>query len=103
MAPRAAARRVGPTDPRPGLTLPELLVAEAPRLPRSLVVLVITPDLGPAMGTALAGLRRSGFDAAALWIQTGQPGSAPAGLPESVPVHVIANEADLQDLGARRL
>lgn len=87
----------------PGLTLPELLVAEAPRLPRSLVVLVITPDLGPAMGAALAGLKRSGFDVAALWIQTGPPGPAPAGLPEGVPVHVITNEADLQDLGARKL
>lgn len=87
----------------PGLSLPELLVSEAPRLPRSLVVLVITPDLSPAMGAALAGLKRSGFEAAVLWIQTGEATSTVTGLPEGVPVHVIADEADLQDLGARKL
>ncbi len=85
----------------PGLTLPELLVAEAPRLPRSLVVLAITPDLGPALGAALAGLRRSGFEAAVVWIQTGEPApDAAAGLPEGVPVHSSPNEADLRRPGS---
>lgn len=87
----------------PGLTLPELLVSEAPRLPRSLVVLVITPDLGAAMGTALAGLKRSGFDIGVIWIQTGQPGPVAISLLQGIPVHSIWSEADLQNLGARKL
>jgi uncharacterized protein (DUF58 family) len=87
----------------PGLTLPELLLSEGPRLPRSLVVLVITPDLGAATGAALAGLKRSGFDVGVIWVQTGQPGPVATSLLEGVPVHSIWNETDLQALGARKL
>ena len=46
----------------PGLTLPELLVSEGAPPAALDVLLVITPDLGPALGGALAGLKRSGFD-----------------------------------------
>lgn len=87
----------------PGLTLPELLAAEAPRLPRSLVLLVITPNLGPELGGALAGLKRSGFDVAVVWIQTAGPGTVATSLLEGVPVHVVGDEADLEQMGAQSL
>jgi uncharacterized protein (DUF58 family) len=87
----------------PGLTLPELLISEAPRLPRSLVVLVITPDLGPALGGALGGLKRSGFDVGVVWIQTGGPGTVATSLLEGVPVYPVREEADLERMGAQSL
>ena len=87
----------------PGITLPELLASEGPRLPRSLVVLVITPDLGPALGGALGGLKRSGFDVAVVWIQTTGPGTVAASLLEGVPVYPVREEADLERMGAQSL
>jgi uncharacterized protein (DUF58 family) len=87
----------------PGLTLPELLVSEGPRLPRSLVLLVVTPDLGAALGGALAGLKRSGFDVGVVWIQTGGPGTVATSLLEGVPVYPVREEADLERMGAQRL
>ncbi len=87
----------------PGLTLPELLAAEGPRLPRSLVVVVVTPDVGPELGGALAGLKRSGFDIAVVWIQTKGPGTVAASLLEGVPLHVVKDEADLEAMGAQGL
>jgi uncharacterized protein (DUF58 family) len=87
----------------PGLTLPELLISEAPRLPRSLVVLVITPDLGPALGGALGGLKRSGFDVGVVWIQTTGPGTVATSLLEGVPVYPVRVEADLERMGAQSL
>jgi uncharacterized protein (DUF58 family) len=87
----------------PGLTLPELLLAEAPRLPRSHVVMVVTPDLGAATGAALGALKRSGFDVGVIWIQRGGPGSVAAGLLEGIPVYSVASEADLEQLGAQAL
>ncbi|HEY0553071.1 MAG TPA: hypothetical protein VGG20_02330, partial [Thermoanaerobaculia bacterium] len=87
----------------PGITLPELLASEGPRLPRSLVVLVITPDLGPALGGALGGLKRSGFDVAVVWIQTTGPGTVATSLLEGVPVYPVREEADLERMGAQSL
>jgi uncharacterized protein (DUF58 family) len=86
----------------PGLTLAELLIAEAPRLPRSLVILAVTPDLGPGLSEALAVLARSGFEVGVVWIQ--RAGSEPAGSPlDGVPVYQVRNEADLERLGAQAL
>lgn len=87
----------------PGLTLPELLVAEAPRLPRSLVMMAVTPDLGPALGEALAGLRRSGFEVGVIWIPRADEKPAAAGLPEGIPVYAIRTDEDLRQLGAQAL
>jgi uncharacterized protein (DUF58 family) len=87
----------------PGLTLPELLLAEAPRLPRSHVVMVVTPDLGAATGGALAALKRSGFDVGVIWIQRGRAEAAAAGLLEGIPVYPVGSEADLEQLGAQAL
>jgi len=97
---RAALARL---TPAPGLSLPELLTAEAPRLPRSHVVLVVTPDLDEPLAAALGVLRRSGFEVGVVWIQ--RPGADPATAArlQNVPVHVVAEEADLAVLGSRPL
>lgn len=87
----------------PGLTLAELLVSEAPRLPRSHVILVVTPDLGPALGGALGTLRRSGFDVGVVWIQKGGVGPVATSLLEGVPIYPVLEESDLQQLGAQAL
>jgi uncharacterized protein (DUF58 family) len=87
----------------PGLTLAELLVAEAPRLPRSLVVMAVTPDLGAALGAALAALRRSGFEVGVVWIRKAGEEPVAASLPEGVPVYPVLVEEDLQQLGAQAL
>jgi uncharacterized protein (DUF58 family) len=87
----------------PGLTLAELLVAEAPRLPRSLVVLVVTPDLGPGLGAALAVLRRSGFEVGVVWIQKGGVGPVATSLLGGVPIYQVLEETDLERLGAQAL
>jgi uncharacterized protein (DUF58 family) len=87
----------------PGLTLAELLVAEAPRLPRSHVILVVTPDLGPALGGALGTLRRSGFEVGVVWIQKGGVGTVATGLLEGVPIYPVLEESDLERLGAQSL
>ncbi|HEX4963573.1 MAG TPA: DUF58 domain-containing protein [Thermoanaerobaculia bacterium] len=87
----------------PGLTLPELLASELPRLPRSLVVLVVTPNLESGLGSVLGGLRRSGFEAGVIWIQ--KPGQDPgaADLPPSIPVYPVRDESDLESLGVGAL
>jgi uncharacterized protein (DUF58 family) len=87
----------------PGLTLPELLVSEAPRLPRSHVLLVVTPDLGLALGGALDGLKRHGFEIAVIWIQAGGPGTVAASLLEGIPVYPVADETDIERLGVQAL
>jgi uncharacterized protein (DUF58 family) len=83
--------------------LPELLVSEGPRLPRSHVLMVVTPDLGLALGGALDGLKRSGFEIAVIWIQTGGPGTVAASLLEGIPVYPVANEVDIERLGVQAL
>jgi uncharacterized protein (DUF58 family) len=102
---RAALARL---TPAPALSLPELLTLEIPRLPRSLVVMVVTPDASPALGAALAGLRRSGIEAGVVWIRPPgesdeEDGGAAAGLPADVPVWAVRGDADLERLGSARL
>jgi uncharacterized protein (DUF58 family) len=87
----------------PGLTLPELLISEAPRLPRSHVLMVVTPDLGLALGGALDGLKRHGFEIAVIWIQAGGPGTVAASLLEGIPVYPVADETDIERLGVQAL
>jgi len=89
--------------PAPGLTLPALLMAEAARLPRSLVVLVITPDLDEALGTAVGVLRRSGFEVGVVWIRRPDADPAMAAVLSGVPVYTVGEEADLAALGAHPL
>ncbi len=89
----------------PSISLPELLTLEIPRLPRSLVLMVVTPDVNPALGAALGGLRRSGIEAGVVWVQPGAPADdEPAAvLPTEVPVWAIRGDEDLERLGSARL
>jgi uncharacterized protein (DUF58 family) len=99
---RAALARL---TPAPSISLPELLTLEIPRLPRSLVLMVVTPDVTPALGAALEGLRRSGIEAGVVWVRSeGTPEDEPAaGLPVEVPVWAVRGDADLESLGSARL
>lgn len=101
---RAALARLTPAASIP---LAELLTLEIPRLPRSLVVMVVTPEASPALGAALDSLRRSGIEAGVVWVRPDEPlswGDAPAsGLPEGVPVWAVHGDADLEHLGSARL
>ncbi|MEM8931503.1 MAG: DUF58 domain-containing protein [Acidobacteriota bacterium] len=83
-------------------TLPELLLTELPRLPRSLVLMVITSRLDGDLVGCLGALRRSGFELAVVWIAPGD--EPPEASPEaSVPVYRIARASDLERLGDRQL
>ncbi|MCP4658386.1 MAG: DUF58 domain-containing protein [bacterium] len=89
--------------PAPGLSLPELLTMEIPRLPRSLVLLVVTPQVDPELGSALAGLRRSGLELGVVWIGARPGGNAEVAAPEGVPVYPVSGEQDIERLGGFRL
>ncbi len=93
--------------PAPGPELPELLLAELPSLPRSLVLMIVTPRVDAALAGAIATLRRSGIEVGVVWIGAGAAaGSAGAGGPaaiEGVPVYAIAGESDLETLGGQQL
>ena len=103
---RAALARL---TPAPSIPLAELLTLEIPRLPRSLVMMIVTPDASPALGAALEGLRRSGIEAGVVWIQPAggededRDDEPAAGLPEEVPVWAVRGDADLERLGSARL
>jgi uncharacterized protein (DUF58 family) len=101
---RAALARL---TPAPALSLPELLTLEIPRLRRSLVVMVITPDPTPALGAAVDSLRRSGMEAGILWIRPeeteGEEDQPAVGLPAGVPIWAVRGDADLERLGSARL
>lgn len=93
--------------PAPAMSLAELLTLEIPRLPRSLVLMIVTPDAGPALGAALESLHRSGIETGVVWVRpeedSGDRGEPAAGLPEGVPVWAIRGDADLELLGSARL
>ena len=84
----------------PGPALPELLRAELPRLPRSLVLMIVTPRVDAALAAAAGTLRRSGLEVAVVWIGA-RPGAAAA--LGSTPIYPVAGDGDLEALGGRRL
>lgn len=93
----ALARLV--TAPGPGLA--EVLDLELPRLPRSLVLAILTPRLDAALAATVGSLRRSGIEVALIRIGGGDlDGFA---LPPGVPLYGIARESDIEQLGSRRL
>lgn len=67
--------------------------------------MVVTPDASPALGAALAGLRRSGIEAGVVWVRSGEAAEdePAAGLPVEVPVWAVRGDADLERLGSSRL
>lgn len=107
---RTALARLQPSSAG---SLPQLLLSELPRLPRDLVVTVVTPVLDGALAAALAALARSGIDTSVIWIcpPAAEPNAdgrkapqVPAGtLPARVPVHRVVHTRDLQALGGGRL
>lgn len=127
---RSALARLVPAT---GVSLAELLELELPRLPRSLVLIVVTGRLDEELTRVLDSLGRSGFEIALVWIRPairpapGRPGAGAAGktaaevaasrvangaasptlrlppLPEGIPVHAIADEQELENLGAHAL
>lgn len=100
---RTALARLTPAT---SISLSELLTLEIPRLPRSLVVLVVTPDPGAGLGAALQALRRSGIEAGVVWVRPGEEeddGDPANGMPAGVPVWAIRGDADLEQMGSSRL
>jgi len=89
--------------PAPGPTLPELLHVELPRLPRSLVLAVLTPRLDGALAAVLGELRRSGFELAVFRVGGAAGGPGAAALPPGIPIYPLAGDADLRSLGGQRL
>lgn len=90
--------------PAPGPSLPEMLDVELPRLPRSLVMMVVTPRLDQALGGVLSSLKRSGIEVGVVWIGGELTEAAEAGnMPEGVPVYAVSSEDDLVELGGQQL
>ncbi|MEM7356623.1 MAG: DUF58 domain-containing protein [Acidobacteriota bacterium] len=87
--------------PAPGIELPELLVAELPRLPRSLVLMIVTPRVDAALAATVASIERSGIEVAVVWVG-GTADDATAALPRT-PVYAVRDEGDLEALGGQRL
>lgn len=97
---RTVLARLEPAAGAPSLA--ELLFTELPRLPRSLVVMTITPRLDAALVSSLGALRRSGFETAVVWVAKGD--ESPEASPDpSVPVYRVARAADLERLGDLQL
>ena len=88
--------------PAPGPELPELLLAELPSLPRSLVLMIVTPRVDAALAGAIATLRRAGIEVGVVWIGA-DPEAGASSMVEGVPVYAIAGEDDLEALGGQQL
>lgn len=90
--------------PHGSVTLPELLMTELPRLPRSLVLMVITPALNRELNSVLGSLKRSGIETAVVWTQSPEQNSfAGAVIPRNIPVYRVRDSVDIEQLGGRSL
>ncbi len=85
----------------PGPALPEVLLAEQPRLSRSLVLMIITPQVDGALANTVQVLRRSGIEVGVVWIGAGDESQAQS--LAGTPVYVVRDENDLELLGGHRL
>ncbi len=88
--------------PAPGLALSDLLNVELPRLPRSLVLMVVTPVVRPALAGVLHALKRSGIESAVVWTGAAA-GTEATALPAGIPIYPVGAEQDLEFLGGERL
>ncbi|MEM7587657.1 MAG: DUF58 domain-containing protein [Acidobacteriota bacterium] len=87
--------------PAPGPSLPELLLAELPRLSRQLVLMIVTPRLDEALVHAVQVLERSGIEVGVVWVGAGDESQAVA--LDETPVYAVRDETDLEALGGHRL
>jgi uncharacterized protein (DUF58 family) len=88
--------------PSAGMSLPELLVVELPRLSRSMVLGVITPRLDGALAGALATVRGAGIEVSVVWLRRAGEGGRPVA-PPGVSVYPVSSRRDLALLGAVKL
>lgn len=88
--------------PASGVALPDLLEMELPRLPRSYVLMILTPTIDASLGNIIHGIRLSGIEVGIVLIGGGAEGAGEA-LPDGVPVYQVGNVSDIEALGARRL
>ena len=87
--------------PAPGPALADVLIAELPRLPRSLVLMIVTPRVDAPLAEAIATLERSGLEIAVVWIAEAEaPPPAPL---QRTPIYTVRTETDLQVLGGQQL
>ncbi|MGD2084682.1 MAG: DUF58 domain-containing protein [Candidatus Aminicenantes bacterium] len=90
--------------PSASIELPDLLMTELPRLPRSLVLMVVTPVISAALTGVLESLKRSGIETGIVWTRLPeQQPFLPAALPQNIPVYPITGDADLEQLGGQSL
>ncbi len=90
--------------PSASVTLPELLMTELPRLPRSLVLMVFTPALTPELNGVLWSLKRSGIETGVVWVRDPEEEQPPSvALPQNIPVYQVRGDADLEQLGGQTL
>jgi len=90
--------------PSAGVQLPNLLMTELPRLPRSLVLMVVTPVLDGALCNVLESLKRSGIETGVIWTRLPEDRQTPPeALPHNIPVYPVCTDADLEELGGRSL
>ena len=95
---------LGRLVPAAGVTLAELIEVELPRVPRNLVAIVVTRSLDDALVFALDGLRRAGVEVSVVWNRPHElrDMSLPP-LPQSMPLHAISDDRQLENLGAHSL
>ena len=87
--------------PAAGPDLAELLSSELPSLPRSLVLMIVTPRVDPPLAATIGALERSGIEVGVLRI--GGEAAAETILLDRTPIYAIGDEGDLESLGSRRL
>lgn len=89
--------------PSSSVDLPNLLVTEIPRLPRSLVLMAVTPLLDAALAGALESLKRSGIETGVIWVRLPGDQNQPTVLPHNIPIYPVSIDEDLQQLGGQAL
>jgi uncharacterized protein (DUF58 family) len=86
------------------IELPDLLMTEIPRLPRQLVLMVVTPRLDAALTGTVESLKRSGIETGIIWTQLPEEEHyKPEALPQNVPVYIVRGDTDLEVLGGQTL
>ena len=85
-----------------GPSVAETLAVELPRLPRSLVTMVVTPRIDDALVAALWMLRRSGIETGVVQIGPEEPAPRRR-LPSDTPVWQVRTAEELEALGSRTL